>query len=95
MSGGAVGEAQWRRRLVTELECSVATVVKSDLSLTDVRKALAISGKESIRCPWEMLLLFAGKGIDAVHCSGEFGSQGILGRGSSAVRKRGSEKDHR
>jgi hypothetical protein len=51
MSGGAVGEAQWRRRLVTELECPVATVVKSDLSLTDVRKALAISGKESIRCP--------------------------------------------
>jgi hypothetical protein len=47
MDGGAIGEAQRRRRLATELECPVATVVKSDLSRTDVRKAIAISGKGS------------------------------------------------
>jgi hypothetical protein len=47
MDGGAIGEAQWRRRLATELEYPVATVVKSDLSRTDVRKAIAISGKGS------------------------------------------------
>jgi hypothetical protein len=51
MDGGAIDKAQWRRRLATELECPVATVVKSDLSRTDVRKAIAISGKESVRRP--------------------------------------------
>jgi hypothetical protein len=50
MDGGAIGEAQWRR-LATELKCPIATVVKSDLSRTDVRKAIAISGKESVRRP--------------------------------------------
>jgi hypothetical protein len=52
MNGSAIGEeARWGRRLVTELECPVAAVVRSDLSLTDVRQAIAISGKESVKRP--------------------------------------------
>jgi hypothetical protein len=46
-TGETIDKAQWRRRLATELECPVAMVVKSDLSRTDVRKAIAISGKGS------------------------------------------------
>jgi hypothetical protein len=51
MNGNAIEEeARWGR-LVTKLECPIAVVVRSGLSLTDVRQAIAISGKESAKHP--------------------------------------------